>query len=199
MAEIRLICPDCGAAFVLPRDAIPAAGREVECSSCGNVWQAQRPAQAAPPLDLGSYTLPRDEAPAPATVLPPVSRRLAPDVLDILRDEVEHERRLREAEAPATETPDDPVSEDGEWPATTVVLPAGAARAVTPTPQPLIPALAPASAPPAEVTPPPTTPLLRQQAAAPAARPVSAETKVQAPARRPNRGYRAGFGLSVLL
>jgi predicted Zn finger-like uncharacterized protein len=43
---MRLTCPACGAAYDVPDDAIPAAGREVECSDCGAVWQAHNPAAA---------------------------------------------------------------------------------------------------------------------------------------------------------
>ncbi|WP_338118676.1 zinc-ribbon domain-containing protein, partial [Paracoccus liaowanqingii] len=61
MAEIELICPGCGADYALPAGAIPPAGREVECSRCGHVWQATPPAPEGP-LDLGSYTRPKGAA-----------------------------------------------------------------------------------------------------------------------------------------
>ena len=44
---MRLTCPACGAAYDVPDDAIPTAGREVECSDCGAVWQAGRRSGAA--------------------------------------------------------------------------------------------------------------------------------------------------------
>ena len=40
MAEIRLICPGCAAEYLLPEGTIPARGRQVECTACGQVWQA---------------------------------------------------------------------------------------------------------------------------------------------------------------
>jgi predicted Zn finger-like uncharacterized protein len=35
---MRLICPNCDAQYEVPDDVIPAAGRDVQCSSCGNTW-----------------------------------------------------------------------------------------------------------------------------------------------------------------
>lgn len=122
MAEFKLICPGCGAEYMLPPDAIPPAGREVECSACGHVWQAHRPAPAR--LDLADFSqgpddlrFDEDADNRPAPALPPASQRLPASVLDILRDEADHERRLRQAEqAPAP-------SDDIDWPATTVTAP----------------------------------------------------------------------------
>ena len=223
MAEIRLICPGCGAEYVLPQEAIPPAGREVECSACEHVWRAQRPSTAAAPLDLGSYTLPREgggprEGQESPVSLPPASRRLSPDVLDILREEADHERRLRESEAAgipapvadkADQTPpqdDQPASEDDSlWPATTVILPAGATRAITTNPAPQAPAaeaLAPQPATPAErpvMLPLRPAPGQQLRPSAPI-QPRVALVPVPAAAPSPPRsGYRLGFGLAVLV
>ncbi|WP_204113506.1 zinc-ribbon domain-containing protein [Shimia biformata] len=35
---MRLNCPNCGAQYEVPDDVIPKAGRDVECSNCGNTW-----------------------------------------------------------------------------------------------------------------------------------------------------------------
>lgn len=35
---MRLICPNCGAQYEVPDEVIPAAGRDVQCSSCGHTW-----------------------------------------------------------------------------------------------------------------------------------------------------------------
>ncbi|WP_353473041.1 zinc-ribbon domain-containing protein [Salipiger sp. H15] len=35
---MRLICPNCGAQYEVPVDAIPTGGRDVQCSSCGHTW-----------------------------------------------------------------------------------------------------------------------------------------------------------------
>ncbi len=138
MAEIRLICPGCAAEYRVPDSAVPAGGREVECSACGHVWHAT-PAPEADRLDLAAFqALP---AAQPAADLPRPARKLPENVLDILRDEVEHERRARAAEedqpdadpaaqadpapdaAPGPDIAPDPASRptsDPEWPATTI-------------------------------------------------------------------------------
>ena len=119
MAEFKLICPGCRAEYALPPDAIPQGGREVECPACGHVWQAHPPA-AGGRLDLGRFFSRRpdqDETPRP---LPPARARLSPDVLDMLKSEVDHERRLRDAEQQDDPRPG---AEEIDWPATTVTLP----------------------------------------------------------------------------
>lgn len=156
MGEIRLICPGCEAEYRLPEDAIPATGREVECTACGRVWQAGRDGDEIRPSgrpDFGAVpgTPRQDIAQQPAG---PLSRRLPDSVLSILRDEVEHERRARMAEddafaptapgaaPPAAAKPASPAtsrpaagSTEGDWPATTVTATEdglGAPRTVLP-------------------------------------------------------------------
>ncbi|ODT59726.1 MULTISPECIES: zinc-ribbon domain-containing protein [Paracoccus] len=213
MAEFTLICPGCGAEYALPRDAIPPVGREVECSDCGHVWQARPPAPEGR-LDLGSFTRPRasdalrfdEDDPRPAPPLPPASKRLSPDVLDILRDEVEHERRLREAEAqPAPGHPSDEI----EWPATTVVLPDPGRPAPGPGSPTVIrhpatrPALEPRPAPsPSPVAQP--TPKAEPQPASraatdgnPAPRPVPSAPQRDTASEPQRGGFAFGFGLML--
>jgi predicted Zn finger-like uncharacterized protein len=204
MAEFRLNCPGCGAEYVLPRDAIPAAGREVGCSHCDHVWQAQRPTIAAGPLDLASFTTGEgDDDALPIMPLPPASKRLSPDILDILRDEVEHERRLREAEAkPAPKEAVHP-DQDNDWPATTVTLPAEAPRGK---PR-VIPDFAPKSPtvirhlPPRSQTPAPKPHVAPPAPAQPTPEPVQTAPAQPAPVApaAPRDGYRTGFGLSLLM
>lgn len=91
MAEIRLTCPGCSTQYQLPDSAIPPAGREVECTACGNIWWTERP---RPPQRTAT---PLPDA-APAQEKAPLNRPLPDSVLRILRDEVEHERNARAAE-----------------------------------------------------------------------------------------------------
>ncbi|MEL7344536.1 MAG: zinc-ribbon domain-containing protein, partial [Pseudomonadota bacterium] len=44
---MRLVCPNCGAQYEVDRGLIPEAGRDVQCSNCGNTWF-----QAPPEEDL---------------------------------------------------------------------------------------------------------------------------------------------------
>lgn len=152
MGEISLICPGCGAEYRVPREAVPAGGREVECSGCGHVWRAsagiatrQAPAAAPMPLRAPGPAAPRPAASAPGADEPPMPavplrERLPENVLNILRDEVEHERRIRAAEAGRDAVGQDAAATDSpaaaapepEWPASTVTRPAADAPAPEP-------------------------------------------------------------------
>ncbi|WP_164659416.1 zinc-ribbon domain-containing protein [Tropicibacter sp. Alg240-R139] len=50
---MRLTCPNCGAQYEVPAEVIPAEGRDVQCSNCGDTWFQAHPeaetAQAAEP------------------------------------------------------------------------------------------------------------------------------------------------------
>lgn len=35
---MRLTCPNCGAEYEVPDEVIPTAGRDVQCSNCGDTW-----------------------------------------------------------------------------------------------------------------------------------------------------------------
>lgn len=90
MGEIRLTCPECGAEYRVDDRAIPVAGRDVECSSCGHGWHqpgAAGPARPAP-------------APAPEGGGPRLNRPLSESVLSVLREEADLARRQR-GDAPA--------------------------------------------------------------------------------------------------
>ncbi|WP_377760369.1 zinc-ribbon domain-containing protein [Paracoccus angustae] len=212
MAEIRLICPGCAAEYRLPETAIPPEGREVECSACGNVWYATARPAGQPPASA-----------APGDEPPRLSRRLPDTVLDILRDEVEHERRARAAEGgaplPPAPPPAPPRAADPEWPATTVttaITPhvdadAGLIRHPAPLPRPQgapvrsqaapaqpVQPIQPVGAQPAKPLPRAESPLPEKPAAASEqpAPPAPAPAPVSRPARG---GYAAGFGLAALL
>ncbi|QRZ12318.1 zinc-ribbon domain-containing protein [Paracoccus methylovorus] len=89
---MRLTCPRCAAQYEIAESAIPAAGREVECSSCGHVWRQPGPGNSAPPSQMG----PRN--PYDPEARPALSRQLDESVLAILRDEAARELRARETE-----------------------------------------------------------------------------------------------------
>ncbi|PRY21895.1 putative Zn finger-like uncharacterized protein [Aliiruegeria haliotis] len=40
---MRLICPNCGAQYQVDERVIPEAGRDVQCSNCGNTWFQTHP------------------------------------------------------------------------------------------------------------------------------------------------------------
>ncbi|MEO0358252.1 MAG: zinc-ribbon domain-containing protein, partial [Pseudomonadota bacterium] len=61
---VRLTCPNCEAQYEVPDDAVPAAGREVQCSNCGHTWFAQ-------PKSAGFATRGPEPKPTPAPARPP--------------------------------------------------------------------------------------------------------------------------------
>jgi predicted Zn finger-like uncharacterized protein len=62
---MRLACPNCDAKYEVPDDAIPEAGRDVQCSNCGHTWFQMHPAAeeaAEAEADLYGDDLPPEEA-----------------------------------------------------------------------------------------------------------------------------------------
>ena len=90
---MRLICPRCGAQYEIDDAAIPAAGRDVECSACEHVWRASRPALPTP----RDVTDP-DPAGFDPAARPSLNQKLSDSVLDILREEAARELDARAAE-----------------------------------------------------------------------------------------------------
>lgn len=240
MGEIRLTCPECRTEYRLPEGAIPETGREVECTACGNIWWASRNAPASQPV-LAPQPMPpaavtaqepaltvvrhdpdsENSATPPATdadhhaVIPgdiaPLSRRLPENVLSILREEVEHERRARAIEASSDTAPTATAAtadSDPEWPATTITetRPQTADRiapALVPIPAPEAPAASPAPVPiPVPRAPAAPPPAATETAPAPRPEPTAitppAQT-AQPPAPAGRQAYLAGFGLAAMI
>jgi predicted Zn finger-like uncharacterized protein len=116
---MRLICPNCDAQYEVDDAAIPPAGRDVQCSSCGHAWfqtqadpdRAADPNLAAPapewidPDGAAQGDALTDEQPSPGPVVPednigPRRRGLDDSVLAVLREEAARETAVRRAEAP---------------------------------------------------------------------------------------------------
>ena len=95
---MRLTCPNCGAQYEIPETAIPEAGRDVQCSACGETWAQQRPDAALTGAEPAPSAKP-DAAPVAHAPTEPAPRRLDPGVADILRTEAARERAQRAAEA----------------------------------------------------------------------------------------------------
>jgi predicted Zn finger-like uncharacterized protein len=124
--EMRLTCPNCGAQYEVPDAVIPASGRDVQCSNCGNTWfqhhvdhapdepepeavapepapePEPEPVSQAEPVsqpepDIRSEP---DPEPQPQPAPPPATqRRIDPEIAEILREEAERERAARATEA----------------------------------------------------------------------------------------------------
>lgn len=105
---MRLVCPNCGAQYEVPDDVIPQAGRDVQCSNCGNTWFQVHPDQDQELADELEEPLDEDqgygnEGPEPATEAAPVPDEPTP-------------------EPQAIQAPE-PEPESEEWPATDPVPP----------------------------------------------------------------------------
>lgn len=126
---MRLICPNCEAEYEVPDDVVPEAGRDVQCSACGQTWFATpegvsppEPIEDAPPFD-DEDSLVADpgapdpdapetdfdaeddlDAPLPDPAQPHVRRRLDPEVTDVLRQERETSEALKRGEHADFET-----------------------------------------------------------------------------------------------
>jgi predicted Zn finger-like uncharacterized protein len=119
---MRLTCPNCGAQYEVPDDVIPASGRDVQCSNCGNTWfegpedadlgpaprsapedteprRPTRPERHAPPPAPEHADDNDDEDedlhPAPSRPAGTAKRELDPAIADILKQEAEIERAAR--------------------------------------------------------------------------------------------------------
>lgn len=98
--RMRLTCPNCRAQYEIDATAIPAAGRDVQCSACGTTWFQPSdtaepiPSPAAPAADEGE-----DDSPAPGAAL--AAPRVDPSVLEVLREEAERELSERRRSQPA--------------------------------------------------------------------------------------------------
>ena len=94
---MRLVCPNCDAQYEVADDAIPAEGRDVQCSACGTVWFQNSPAVLAAkaaeaalfdgpaPVDAGLHDAPIHTAPGLIVDAPDLPAE--DDPLDVAPDE----------------------------------------------------------------------------------------------------------------
>lgn len=135
---MRITCPNCGAQYEVPEDAIPESGRDVQCSACGHTWletgtaalvlrptAGEEPAAPVVEAEVEVEVEPEPEPepevepepepepePAPLPHPPPPRPALAPEVAAILREEAERERSAR-GTAPVLESQPDLGLDDG--------------------------------------------------------------------------------------
>lgn len=106
---MRLICPNCDAQYEVPDEVMPASGRDVQCSNCGQTWFQHHPDHMPEDDPDDGFILPPDvdddededdgDALPPPTTPPSrpaaVRKQLDPSVADILRQEAEAEQEAR--------------------------------------------------------------------------------------------------------
>lgn len=95
--KMRLNCPNCDAQYEVPDAVIPAEGRDVQCSDCGQTWFQHHPdhAQADEPR-ADDFDVDADEqvvAPKPGQGR--VQRKVEDSIQSILREEAERETAAR--------------------------------------------------------------------------------------------------------
>ena len=121
---MRLTCPNCQAEYEVDDRAIPDAGRDVQCSSCGHTW-FQLSATAATPTPTAEDE--GDNAPAPRVEGTPARRRaLDENIQSVLREEAEREKRARAAEGGVEIQPELGVPAPSRAPATNTAPPVAA-------------------------------------------------------------------------
>jgi predicted Zn finger-like uncharacterized protein len=119
---MRLVCPNCDAQYEVDDSAIPAAGRDVQCSACGHGWfhrpdprpaaaaavaaaadpVTARPAPPAAARDPSDRLAPAEPGTVAGAVAPagtPPRRPLDETVKTVLREEALREAAARQAEA----------------------------------------------------------------------------------------------------
>tara|TARA_R110000787_G_scaffold48632_11_gene116965 strand:+ start:1442 stop:2272 length:831 start_codon:yes stop_codon:yes gene_type:complete len=106
---MRLICPNCDAQYEVPDDVMPASGRDVQCSNCGQTWFQHHPDHMPDEESKTDIAAAPDEETAPPPPPPPHSpppkperKQLDPAVADILRQEAEAEKAARRNAQPST-------------------------------------------------------------------------------------------------
>lgn len=115
---MRLVCPNCGAQYDVPLEVIPEAGRDVQCSNCGNTWfqrRVQQAPDAQPPIPATQESWqktpeevapPASPPPQPAPFPEPEPKRsIDPEMAELFREEREYEERQRTS--PTLETQPD--------------------------------------------------------------------------------------------
>ncbi len=88
---MRLTCPNCGAQYEVPDDVIPQAGRDVQCSNCGDTWFQTHRDHTAPEDDASTAPDDREEdAPdTPEPAAPEPAPEPAPDNPDEIAEPAE--------------------------------------------------------------------------------------------------------------
>ncbi|QDY68594.1 zinc-ribbon domain-containing protein [Qingshengfaniella alkalisoli] len=93
---IRIICPQCEAAYDIPAAAISGRGREVQCSACAHSWyqltHAVVPPRSTPPPPVDTPQMQESTH---------VQREVDPEVLEVLREEAAREAQARKSSPPA--------------------------------------------------------------------------------------------------
>lgn len=93
--RMRLICPNCGAQYEVPDDVIPDAGRDVQCSNCGDTWFQHHPNHEPAVAD--------EDGEGESLDSPPDTQESEPEVEPVVEAEQDSEEAEPEAQPPEPE------------------------------------------------------------------------------------------------
>ncbi len=209
---MRLTCPNCGAQYEVPEDAIPETGRDLECSNCGHGWYEM---PGVGPMDLDGLDdgvddtapgglVPDPDAPQPHSAPEPDPDalqpdpdqprpalevpRVSPDVASLLQQERDISTALRRSAAP------EPLETQSDLPLFNTPPTRQRPAAEAPAPRrerlPDVDQISPTLG----GAPQPEAPQPKRPAPSAAPGPETAPD----PDSRYRRGFRLGFGLAVL-
>jgi predicted Zn finger-like uncharacterized protein len=105
---MRITCPNCAAQYEVDDDAIPEAGRDLQCSSCGHTW-FQLPPMVEAALEASESAMPDTQEPQ--------SEDLARETEDLAQETFAEEHPIRE-----TETAEAVESESAREPAEDIAM-----------------------------------------------------------------------------
>lgn len=91
---MRLVCTNCDAEYEVPDDAIPAEGRDVQCSNCGHTWFVASPNATQNPAIETEIAENEQELPRPSP-----QREVPEEVRTVLQEEAARELAARQADA----------------------------------------------------------------------------------------------------
>ena len=114
---MRLTCPNCNAQYEVDERVIPEIGRDVQCSACAHTWYQHRTEVAFPlpdrqdareePTHDEDENEPADALSATSETNRAAAPRIDKSVLDVLREEAEHEMNERRRSQSDLETQGD--------------------------------------------------------------------------------------------
>ncbi|WP_372839736.1 zinc-ribbon domain-containing protein [Phaeovulum sp.] len=116
---MRLICPNCGAQYEVDDSVIPDAGRDVQCSACGQTWfqpgvRAQEEAQQAKDAEDIPGAAEWDAFSAPESAEPETTAEAPAETVETAEASVvEPDIAMASDGADKSESEDTPDSEDG--------------------------------------------------------------------------------------
>lgn len=131
---MRLVCPNCDAKYEVPEDAIPDAGRDVQCANCSHAWFQVRARTASAAVMTNQPEPAAEPVASPAVAEPPVVIETAAEAENLTEPAVSTGKSTAAGKGaiPAAETPPPEVEPPEAAPMAAISGPEG--NAATPEP-----------------------------------------------------------------